>query len=187
VNNEIVQQLPLFSNEPETIIIQLTRGQITVIDNIDKDLTQYKWYAALRKSTGTNYYAVKRSIWIPGSKQNGPRILVYMARVILERILGRKLLKGEMVDHKDNNPLNNRRENLRLSGYGSNNRNTKRYVNNKSGYKGVCWDAKSKKWRAYVNFEKKRTNLGVFDTIEDAHAAYCAKARELHGEFFNPG
>ena len=40
--------------------------------------------------------------------------------------------------------------------------------NNTSGYTGVFWDCKLNKWRAYINFSKKRVNLGSFHKIWEA-------------------
>ena len=40
--------------------------------------------------------------------------------------------------------------------------------NNTSGYTGVYLDPKLNKWRAYINFSKKRVNLGSFHKIWEA-------------------
>jgi hypothetical protein len=86
-----------------------------------------------------------------------------------------------LVDHKDTDGLNNIWTNLRQATNSQNNQNSNRYKNNKSGYKGVCWDNGC--WRAYINVNKKRFNLGWFSTPEEAHQAYCKAALEHFGEF----
>lgn len=55
--------------------------------------------------------------------------------------------------------------------------------NNKSGYTGVCWDKKSKKWRATINdFDtNKKKHLGFFVNIEDANEVY-QRQRELEAK-----
>ena len=50
---------------------------------------------------------------------------------------------------------------------------TKLQKNNTSGRKGVYWDNKSRKWIAFIGFQKKTIYLGAFDKFEDA-----VKARE---------
>ncbi|KEO02311.1 AP2 domain protein [Escherichia coli 1-392-07_S4_C1] len=42
---------------------------------------------------------------------------------------------------------------------------------NKSGYIGVIWHKASRKWMAYVQVNKKRKHLGLFDSIDEAVAA----------------
>jgi hypothetical protein len=59
-----------------------------------------------------------------------------------------------------------------------NQRNMKRYVNNTSGYTGVRRTA-SGKWQALITDNGRRLHLGVFEDVEDAAAAYRAKADEL--------
>ncbi len=54
--------------------------------------------------------------------------------------------KWGMVDHKDGDPLNNRKTNLRKATPAQNAGNTKLLRNNKSGYKGVFWDKKYNRW-----------------------------------------
>jgi hypothetical protein len=42
-------------------------------------------------------------------------------------------------------------------------------------------------WRAEITVNGKTYKLGSYPTPEEAHAAYCAKAKELHGEFARTG
>jgi hypothetical protein len=88
---------------------------------------------------------------------------------------------GCQVDHINNKRSDNRIANLRLATQAQNNSNTSVKRTNKLGVKGVevCGD----KFRAHIVFERHKHHLGVFDTVEEAHAAYLAKARELYGEF----
>jgi hypothetical protein len=43
------------------------------------------------------------------------------------------------------------------------------------------------KWRACIYINGKRKHLGCFNNKDDAFAAYCEAAKELHGEFANFG
>lgn len=43
------------------------------------------------------------------------------------------------------------------------------------------------RWRAEIFFEGKRKSLGRFKSPDEAYAAYCKAAKELHGEFANFG
>jgi hypothetical protein len=48
-------------------------------------------------------------------------------------------------------------------------------TSNKSGYRGVSWRKTNNKWHAYINYDWKRTNLGLYDTAEKA-----ARARDKY-------
>lgn len=87
------------------------------------------------------------------------------------------------LDHIDGDGTNNRIANLRKCSMSENKANSKIYKNNKSGFKGVSFHKRSKKWIAYININKKRTNLGSFDKAEDAAKVYWAAAKKLHGKF----
>lgn len=81
-----------------------------------------------------------------------------------------------VVDHKDNDKLNNRADNLQLT--------TKRHSTSKdrggtSKYTGVCWNKADKKWRAQIRINGKKKYLGSFDKEEDASKAYQKKLREI--------
>lgn len=72
------------------------------------------------------------------------------------------------VDHINGNGLDNRKCNLRVVGKRENSRNTKRNKNSSSGKMGVYYREDSGKWRAFINGESGRINLGTFPTREEA-------------------
>ena len=92
--------------------------------------------------------------------------------------------EGMQVDHINNNTLDNRRSNLRVCTIPENSRNCKKYRNNTSGFKGVSWNVRIKKWQAYISIGgSKNKNLGCYNTPEEAYKAYCEASKKYHGEF----
>lgn len=92
------------------------------------------------------------------------------------------------IDHIDGNGANNRLDNLRQATQADNCKNSRIRRDNSCGFKGVMYRTKYKnKWRARIQVNGKRKDLGHFATPEEAHAAYCKAAAELHGEFANFG
>src|SRR5574344_1302615 len=68
---------------------------------------------------------------------------------------------GDMVvDHINGNPLDNRKENLRICEQKYNVLNKKIPTNNTSGVAGVSWNKEKSKWEVYVAINKKRIRLG---------------------------
>lgn len=111
-----------------------------------------------------------------------PRI--YVANPGPTQYLHRLLLPdAEFVDHINGNGLDNRRSNLRLCTRSENARNSRKPSNNSSGYKGVSWHKRTKKWRADIRNENRQRSLGSFDNALDAAHAYDRAARVMHGEF----
>lgn len=80
--------------------------------------------------------------------------------------------KGKVVDHRDSNSCNNRKENLRVCTQSQNRQNYKgKNPNNTSGHIGVTWNKREEKWMAHVRVSWKFKNLGYYDDIMDAVAA----------------
>jgi hypothetical protein len=84
------------------------------------------------------------------------------------------------IDHINGIRNDNRFCNLREATGSQNNANTPRRIN-VSGYKGVSKERK--KWRARISLNNKPMSIGYYDTPEEAHAAYVAKAKELFGDY----
>ncbi|MCD8052233.1 MAG: AP2 domain-containing protein [Clostridiales bacterium] len=61
--------------------------------------------------------------------------------------------------------------------------NRKRNKNNTTGVKGVSFNARSGKYRAYINFQRKQYHLGEYVKLEDAAAARKTAEEEIHGRF----
>lgn len=90
-------------------------------------------------------------------------------------------------DHADGDKLNNRRSNIRICTKGQNNANKGLQRNNTSGFKGVYWSPRLRKWYSYIRVPGGRRFLGTYATPEEAHEVYCLAADLVHGEFANHG
>jgi hypothetical protein len=119
-----------------------------------------------------------RYIEIDGASYSGHRLAWFFVH---------KEWPEKQVDHINRDRADNRISNLRLASHGENRANSK--TTNKHGYKGVNYKKwlKEKPWSAQITHNKKVIYLGCFSTPEEAHFAYCRKAKELHGDFFNGG
>ena len=108
-------------------------------------------------------------------------------REIYAHRIGWFLSYGEwpnQIDHINGNKNDNRLENLRECVHAENMQNTKTYITNKSGFKGVYFSKKAKKWVSQITYNYKSIYLGLFDTAEEAHEEYLRAKSEKH--LFNP-
>lgn len=156
--------------------IALTQEQVTTIDDADLEAVRKHKWAAQRASTG-KYYAVT-SI----KDKNGVFKRVYLHRFLMNPP------RGLVVDHKDGNPLNNCRSNLRIctqsqnitAAYNTGNGKGEK----KSKYRGVSYIVNGKRqWKATTRNNNKTLYLGVFASEVEAAKARDKAVIELHGEF----
>lgn len=85
--------------------------------------------------------------------------------------LGHKLCGHELViDHINDNKLDNRVENLQIVTARYNTLKTKE--NYSSNYKGVIWDKERDKWISRIKINGKSKYLGRFDSEHEAHLTY---------------
>jgi hypothetical protein len=88
-----------------------------------------------------------------------------------------------VVDHKNGNGLDCRRENLRPATVSQNNANCAIRKTNSSGLRGVVWIGRRHRWRAQISVGGRFRALGHFVDKADAGRAYDVAAREAFGEF----
>jgi hypothetical protein len=156
-------------------LIPLTQGQVAVVCDCHAHLVENKkWYAKYDPDT-RSFYAERANTVIEQSLGMG-------RKTPMHRLIN-NTPKGFETDHKDHDTLNNQCYNLRPATPHQNTCNRRLRSDSSSGYKGVYWDKRNKKWQAKIGFNGKRKTIGRFDTPELAFEAYCKAAKELHGDF----
>lgn len=76
--------------------------------------------------------------------------------------------KGQQIDHKDGDSLNNKKNNLRIANQAENCKNLSKYSSNTSGQTGVSFHKRINKWQSRIKVNKKDIHLGYFDNIDEA-------------------
>jgi HNH endonuclease/AP2 domain len=94
---------------------------------------------------------------------------------------------SKIVDHANGDRDDHRIVNLREASQSNNTMNSRLRSDNTSGFKGVHWKEKLRKWGAVICKDGKRYHIGYFSTPEVAHAAYCKEAERLFGVFARLG
>jgi len=159
--------------------IQLTQGQVTLVDNRDQEwLSKFKWCSFYNR---TQHYAVRQP-----SRKDGKRKHIAMHRAIWEHHYG-TIPEGMEIDHINGNGFDNRLENLRLCTHHQNQFNQRKIKSASSKFKGVYLDKshRGKKWHSHIKIDGVMTTLGYFATEIEAARAYDAKAKEKFGCFAN--
>lgn len=141
--------------------ITLTKGYKAIVDDEDFDrINQFKWH-------WTRGYA-RRQVTIAGH-----RWYIWMHRAI------NNTPPDQQTDHINGNKLDNRQSNLRSCSKMENQWNKIGW--SKIG-KGIQLRPKGN-YQATIWNNGKSEHIGVFDTLEEAKAAYNQRARELRGQF----
>lgn len=142
-------------------IINKTKTLIN-LEDIEK-ITKVRWYCS------KNGYVI--------ADKNSKHEKLYLHRYVLN-------YSGSMVvDHINRNPLDNRKENLRICEQKYNVLNKRIPTNNTSGIAGVSWNKEKSKWEVYVAINKKRIRLGCYSDLNDAKYIRYKKELEVFKEF----
>lgn len=139
-----------------------------VDDDIFEQIKNRAW-RLIKVSNGAFYIGWK-------THKAGKDVTVYLHRFVMSEP------KGKMVDHRNGDPFDNRRENLRIATNSQNQMNSKKRNGTTSQYKGVYWIKKIEKWKAQLRVNGQDFFLGYFE--KERHAAYAVELSRpiLHGE-----
>jgi hypothetical protein len=150
--------------------IDLGESYFTIVEPRDYyQIRRFKWCVW---GNGSKFYAVRIMVTGPGKTK-----VMYLHRQILNAP------KGVLVDHRNRDPLDNRRENLRFATQSENMQNRGKRKNGTSKFIGV-WFVKVKgKWESRITHKGKLIYIGSFDSEIAAAKAYDAAAKKYHGEF----
>ncbi len=146
--------------------ISMPQGKFAIVDDEDFEfLSQWKWKL-------TKGYASRTA-----TKVNGKHKSIYLHRAISD------CPKNMEVDHINGIPLDNRKINLRICNRSQNLQNSRMKKRNTSGFKGVSFDKRDKKWAVEIMVNYKRIRLGRFVDKIEAAKAYDSAAQKHHGKF----
>lgn len=153
-----------------------------------KELFEYKDGLLIRKTRPSIRSFVGQVVGFP-DPEGYLRVSVDKRQYLLHRLvyLFHHGHVPECLDHADGNRSNNKIENLRPATKYQNILNSKFRSDNTSGVKGVCWNARKRKWFARIHVDKRAICLGYYDDIELADLV-VQEARVLyHKEYANHG
>jgi hypothetical protein len=164
----------------------ITKRANLSLDTLRKFLSYDPATGIFTRRVGTSWNAPAGSV--AGCVRGDGYVLI---NVMNESFFGHHLawlyMTGEwptlFVDHRNTITSDNRWENLREASRTQNAANSGLPRHNTSGVKGVCWDRRRRKWMAKIKINQRCINIGRFESIEAATAAYTAKAKELFGDF----
>jgi hypothetical protein len=158
---------------PSIAYIPLTQGKFALVDaEMVNALAAYSWNASERLP----------GLWYARTAHRSGKSVKYIQMHVI--VLPPR--KGFICDHRNHDGLDNRLCNLRLATRSQNRFNSRRNKNNTTGFKGVQF-AKDGRFSAHIKYNYKTIYLGAYKTPEEAHATYCAAAKEIYGAFYCEG
>ena len=166
-NCAITRLWPSVEDMKKDLFIDLHKQEVTRISTGNK----LKKHLTHKKNNEPQYYFVQFSLNNKIKNLKLHRLIFYWVNSYLP----------PLVDHKDNNSLNNKAENLRELNSKGNARNSKKKIrkNCSSKYKGVSKDRN--KWASRIRDldGKKDIWIGSFNSEDEAGQAVNDKIREL--------
>lgn len=140
------------------------KGKFALVDDADFEwLNQYRWRLPRAREWKGEVYAVA---WVKSEYTLMHRLIMCPPN-------------GLVVDHINHNPLDNRRENLRLATPEQNAQNRRPDKAAYSKYKGVSFHKATGLWQPQVGGD----SLGLFATQWEAAKAYNEEAKRRYGRF----
>ena len=150
-----------YETDGDITTVKTSKGNAFIVDTSDLEAVQrYSW------CFGKTGYLVAN---IRGK-------VVKLHRYLLQP------LPGQIVDHINGDPSDNRRCNLRICTPRENSRNSRAAWNNKTGIVGVRI-VNGTRYVAQITVNRKTITLGSFPTLELAAAARAEAEKRYFGEF----
>jgi len=159
-----IKRFEIYEGYVEIILYDKYHNEIAraTIDRDDYEKVKtYTWYL------GTRNYVCSHA-------EDGKRIKLHQ---IIKGCIG--------ADHIDNNPLNNRRYNLRDISQQKNCFNMSKPSHNTSGVKGVYWYKPYSKWKSQIKVNQKDVFLGYTDNFDGAVELRMRAELKYFGEYSN--
>ena len=149
--------------------IILTKGKTALVDDdVYEQIKHLKWYASevARKGSGKFYARHKYTESLNNQKT------LYLHHFVMGRPE-----KGLVIDHINGNPLDNRRENLRVTTYRRNSRNCAPSIKRD----GVYFEKGCNAWLARTWIDGKRIYLGISKDKNEAMRMYKNACLQIEG------
>ena len=155
--------------------VKTTCGKNIEFDDLDYEVLRQQavFFDAQRKTIMALWFSKK------GKRTVAPVIKLMMG------------IEGKAIIHyEDGNPLNLKRENIKLinhqtAHFKQKKPKTSNGIKPTSIYKGVSWNKFAGKWSASIGFNSVKKHLGYFMGEEDAARAYNKNAIKLFGEKYS--
>lgn len=163
-----ILNIPILKNEHNQCIIELFNKNKEKVDEtiVDDDI----------------YYKLLKYKWFKSKK--------YVCAIIDNKIINlhRYVINytGEnIVDHINNNPLDNRKCNLRIVTHKQNNMNRTSTKDSSSKYIGVTFDKINNKWKAFIKVNDNNIHLGTYNNEFEAAISRDVATIKYYGEYGN--
>jgi len=157
---------------------------------IFKDIPQYEGFYQVSNMGRVRSFHGKTPRIIRGKKARGGKTQIWLSNGVSGRLIQTHQLVAMaflghvpcgmkvVVDHIDNNPTNNRLDNLQLLSNRENCSKDRRRGSSK--YIGVSWESRRSNWVSYIRIGKKKKYLGSFSDELSASIAYQKALSELN-------
>lgn len=167
--NEIWKDIPCF----EGLYQASTLGNIRSLDRVVVSVNKYGEYNKHLKGKDKSFNLHTSGYFMCILCKEGRQKTWLIHQLIAMTFLNHKPNAHQLiVDHIDNNPLNNKIDNLQIITVRKNSSKDKFRKNITSKYTGVSWYKSISKWKAQINIKNKVIHLGYFYTEKEASEAY---------------
>jgi len=161
---EVWKDIPSFEKKYQVSNLGNVRAlnykRMNIIKNLKKPIN----------NSGRHYVCLSNR----GNIFSNSNVYVLVARAFLgHKPCGYKLV----VDHIDNNPLNDRLYNLQVI---SHRQNISRTNKGSSKYTGVFWDKSVDRWKSCIYVNKKQKYLGSYKSEKKAAQAYQNELKKIN-------